>query len=83
MATIAMIGEDEATRKVNNIFEEIKSYLGLDFVSNMYNAMAHKHGYLKSTWEMTNAITQKPGKLNKLTKEIVAVKVCAIMVGDY
>ena len=73
MATIAMIREEDADEEIRGIYDEIKSCLGIDFVPNMYKVMAHKPGYLKSTWEKTKAIMHEPGKLDKLTREIVAV----------
>ena len=80
MASIKMITEEEATGKVKDIYEEIKSQLGIDFVPNMYKIMAHKPDYLETTWNKTKAIMHdKKGKLDNLTKEIIAVAVSATM----
>ncbi len=80
MASIKMITEEEATGKVKDIYEEIKSQLGIDFVPNMYKIMAHKPDYLETTWNKTKTIMHdKKGKLDNLTKEIIAVAVSATM----
>ncbi len=36
MASIKLIPEEEATGKVKEIYGEIKSQLGIDFVPNLY-----------------------------------------------
>ncbi len=48
MASIKMISEEEATGEVKEIYEEIKSQLGIDFVPNLYRVMAAKPDYLKA-----------------------------------
>ena len=83
MASIKVISEEEALGKVKNIYEKIKSSLGIDFVPNMYKIMAHKPDYLETTWNKTKAIMHEPGKLDKLTKEIIAVAVSATMGCEY
>ena len=80
MASIKLIPEEEASSKVKDIYEEIKNSLGIDFVPNMYKIMAHKPDYLETTWNKTKAIMHdKSGKLDNLTKEIIAVAVSATM----
>lgn len=84
MAYIKLIAEEEAKGKVKDIYEEIKASLGIDFVPNMYRIMAHKPDYLETTWNKTKAIMHdKTGKLDKLTKEIIAVAVSATMGCEY
>ena len=83
MASIKYISEEEALGKVRDIYEEIKSSLGIDFVPNMYKIMAHKPDYLETTWNKTKAIMHESGKLDKLTKEIIAVAVSATMGCEY
>lgn len=83
MASIKMIPEEEATGKVKKIYEEIKESLGIDFVPNLYRVMAAKPGYLELNWKRSKEIMSKPGKLDKLTKEIIAVAVSAVNSCDY
>ncbi len=83
MASIKMIHEEEASGKVKEIYEEIMSSLGIDFAPNMDKVMDHKPGYLETTWNKTKEIMHKPGKLDKLTKEIIAVAVSTTMGCEY
>ena len=83
MASIRMISEETATGKVRAIYEEIKARLGIDFVPNLYKVMASKPDYLEANWNKVKAVMIEPGKLNRLTKEIVAVAVSAVNGCDY
>jgi alkylhydroperoxidase/carboxymuconolactone decarboxylase family protein YurZ len=83
MASIKMISEEEAVGKVKDIYEEIKANLGIDFVPNLYKVMASKPGYLEANWIKVKTVMVEPGKLDRLTKEIIAVSVSAVMGCDY
>jgi len=78
MASPKMIPEDEATGRVNEIYDEIKDTLGIDFVPNMYKVMAPNPAYLEANWNKIQAVMKRPGKLDPLTKEIIAVAVSAV-----
>ena len=83
MATIKMIPEEEATGKVKEVYEDIKANLGLDFVPNLYKVMASKPDYLEANWKKVKAVMVEPGKLDRLTKEIIAVAVSSVMGCEY
>jgi AhpD family alkylhydroperoxidase len=83
MASIKMIAEDEAMGKTKEIYEDIKLSLGIDFVPNMYKVMASKPDYLEANWNKIKTVMQEPGKLDSLTKEIIAVAVSAVMGCQY
>jgi len=83
MASIKMISEEEASGRVKHIYEEIKSKLGIDFVPNLYKVMASKPAYLEANWNKVNAVMIEPGKLDRLTKEIIAVAVSAALGCEY
>ncbi len=83
MASIKMIPEEEATGKVKEIYEEIKANLGIDFVPNLYKVMASKPGYLEANWNKVRTVMVEPGKLDRLTKEIIAIAVSAVMGCEY
>ena len=83
MASIKMITEEEATGKVKDIYDEIKSQLGIDFVPNMYKVMASKPDYLEINWNKIKTVMSSSGKLDSLTKEIIAVAVSATMGCQY
>lgn len=83
MASVKMISEQEATGKTKLIYEDIRASLGIDFVPNMYRAMAVKPDFLEATWNKVRAVMRPPGKLDTLTKEIIAVAVSAVMGCQY
>ncbi len=83
MASIKMISEEEASGKVKEIYEDIKMELGIDFVPNLYKVMASKPDYLEANWNKVKAVMVQPGKLDRLTKEIIAVAVSAVMGCEY
>jgi len=83
MASIGMVAETEATGRVKQIYEEIRNTLGIDFVPNLYKVMAAKPDYLEANWNKVKAVMVQPGKLDRLTKEIIAVSVSAVMGCDY
>jgi alkylhydroperoxidase/carboxymuconolactone decarboxylase family protein YurZ len=78
MAAVVMIEEEDATGKVEQIYGDIKSTLGIDFVPNLYKVMASKPDFLEASWSKSKAVMVAPGKLDRLTKEIVAVAVSAV-----
>ena len=83
MASIEMVAETEAKGKVKEIYDDIMATHDIDFVPNMYKVMAAKPDYLAANWNRIKAVMQAPGKLDKLTKEIIAVAVSAVMGCDY
>jgi alkylhydroperoxidase/carboxymuconolactone decarboxylase family protein YurZ len=83
MASIKLINEEEATGKVKEIYKDIRQTLGIDFVPNLYKAMAPKPGYLEANWNKVKAVMNGPGKLDQMTKEIIAVSVSAVMGCQY
>lgn len=83
MSTVKMVREDEATGRVKEIYQEIMQSLGIGFVPNMYKLMATKPSFLEANWHRVKAIMVEPGKLDPLTREIVAVSVSAVVGCDY
>jgi len=83
MTSIKLIPEDEATGRVKEIYQDIKETLGIDFVPNMYKAMAPRPAYLNANWTKIKTVMKGPGKLDSLTREIVAVAVSAVSGCDY
>lgn len=78
MAAIMMVSEEAATGRVKEVYADIKATLGIDFVPNLYRVMAVKPEYLEVNWNKVKAVMAAPGKLDRLTKEIVAVAVSAV-----
>jgi len=83
MSLVEMIPEEEATGRVKEVYDEIKDQLGIDFVPNLYKVMAPNPGYLEANWNKSKAVMQAPGRLDPLTKEIIAVAVSAVNACDY
>ena len=77
-----MISEDDATGAVLDLYDEIKSELDIDFVPNLYKAMAHKPALLEANWARVQTI-MGDGKLDRREKEIIAVAVSAVNACDY
>ncbi len=73
------MSEEEAIGKTKEIYQDIKEMLGIDFVPNMYKFMASKPSYLETNWNKIKAVMKGPGKLDRLTKEIIAVAVSAVI----
>lgn len=78
MASVKLISEEEATGKVNALYDEIKAGLGTDFVPNLYRAIASNPGYLEANWRKDQAVMSQSKRLDPLTKEIIAVAVSAV-----
>ena len=78
MTSAKMVSEEEATGRVKEIYEEIKGDLGIDFVPNLYKVMAPNPSYLEANWNKIRTVMKHPGKLDPLTKEIIAVAVSAV-----
>jgi AhpD family alkylhydroperoxidase len=75
MASIKMIEVEEATGKVQEIYQEIMGTFGIDFVPNMYKAMARNPAYLEASWNKISAVMSEEHKLDDLTKAIIALTV--------
>ena len=83
MALVKLIPEDEATGKVKALYDEIQADLGTDFVPNLYKAMASNPEYLEANWRRDKAVMSESKRLDRLTKEIIAVAVSAVNACDY
>ncbi len=82
MATIKLIEETDATGEVARVYEDIKRAFGLETVPGLFKAMGHSPAYLASTWERIKAV-MGPGRLERRTKEIIALAVSATNGCDY
>jgi alkylhydroperoxidase family enzyme len=78
MASIKMVSEDDAVGRVKVVYDEIKQAFGIDFVPNLYRVMALNPDYLAANWAKVKAVMFAPGKLDRLTKEIIAAAVSAV-----
>ena len=83
MAVTKMVSEDEATGRVKDVYDDIRNTFGIDFVPNLYKVMAPSPAYLEANWNKVKTVMIEPGKLDRLTKEIIAVAVSAVNACDY
>ena len=82
MASVEMIKETDATGKVKDLYEDIKKTLGIEFVPNLYKVMAPNSSVLEASWTRIRTVMH-PGRLDKLTKEIIAMSVSAMSACPY
>jgi AhpD family alkylhydroperoxidase len=76
VATVRPVAEGEATGRVAEIFADIKATKGIDFVPNFWRTIATSPPLLEDTWSRLKRV-MAPGRLDALTKEIIALSVSA------
>ena len=74
MAIFKPIQEDEASGKVKEVFEEIKSARQITEVPNFWKMLANDPNELERTWSSLKEIMKK-GALDPVTKELIYVAV--------
>ncbi len=82
MATVRLISEEEAAGRVQEIYEDIKQTKEVDRVPDFWKALANSPGLLDQVWGELKAV-MAPGKLDPLTKEMVALAVSITNSCDY
>ena len=73
-ATVRLVPEEGATGKVAEVYRDITKTKNLDRVPNFWRALATNPDHLSLCWTRLKAI-MRPGKLDMLTKEIIALAV--------
>src|SRR4030081_1140430 len=76
MSTVELVAEDTRDPRVRAVFEDIKATKKIDRVPNIWRALATHPEHLELCWTRLKAI-MRPGKLDLLTKEIIALAVSA------
>src|SRR5262245_22557723 len=76
MATVPLVPEDSDHPVVRRVFDDIKATKKIDFIPNIWRALANHPEHLSLCWTRLKAI-MAPGKVDALTKEIVALAVSA------
>jgi AhpD family alkylhydroperoxidase len=74
MSTVRLVDERTDHPKVRRIFEDIKQTKKIDRVPNIWRALATNPDHLELCWTRLKAI-MTPGKIDMLTKEIIALAV--------
>ena len=76
MSTVELVAEDTRDPRVRAVFEDIKATKKIDRVPNIWRALATHPEHLELCWTRLKAI-MRPGKVDLLTKEIIALAVSA------
>src|SRR5712692_9115422 len=74
MSTVQLVDERSDHPKVHAVFADIKATKKMDFIPNIWRALATNPDHLELCWTRLKAIMQ-PGKVDLLTKEIIALAV--------
>lgn len=76
MATVKLVEEDCPDPIVQRVFQDIKAVKKIDRVPNFWRALASHPAHLELVWTQLKSV-MRPGKLDMLTKEIIALAVSA------
>lgn len=76
MPTVKLVPEDSPHPIVREVFADIKATKKIDRIPNVWRALASHPEHLRLCWTRLKAI-MAPGKVDLLTKEIVALAVSA------
>jgi AhpD family alkylhydroperoxidase len=74
MPTVKLVPENSTDPVVTEVFADIKATKKIDFIPAIWRALATHPQHLQLCWTRLKAIMQ-PGKIDMLTKEIVALAV--------
>ncbi len=74
MPTVKLVPEDHPDPVVQDVFRDIKATKKIDRVPAIWRALATNPEHLRLCWTRLKAI-MAPGKLDLLTKEIIALAV--------
>ena len=82
MAIFKMIEEKDATGKVKEVFEDIKSSRGITEIPNFWKMLANDPNELERSWNSLKQVMKK-GALDPVTKELIYVAVSITNNCDY
>jgi AhpD family alkylhydroperoxidase len=74
MSTVRLVDENSVHPVVRRVFADIKDTKQIDRIPNIWRALATNPEHLDLCWSRLKAI-MRPGKLDMLTKEIIALAV--------
>src|SRR5947209_6920126 len=76
MATVKLVDENDLNPLVQKVFADIKATKKIDFIPAIWRVLATHPPHLEMCWTRLKAIMQ-PGKVDALTKEVIALAVSA------
>jgi alkylhydroperoxidase family enzyme len=74
MPTVKLVPEDDPNPVVQEVFRDIKQTKKIDRVPDIWRALASHPEHLRLCWTRLKE-TMRPGRLDLLTKEIIALAV--------
>jgi AhpD family alkylhydroperoxidase len=74
MSTVNLVDENTTNPRVRAVFDDIKATKKIERIPNIWRALATNPEHLELCWSRLKAI-MKPGKIDMLTKEIIALAV--------
>jgi AhpD family alkylhydroperoxidase len=74
MSTVRLVDENDPNPIIQEVFADIKATKQIDFIPAIWRALAVHPPHLQLCWTRLKAI-MRPGKVDLLTKEIVALAV--------
>ena len=75
MATVKLVDANSTHPIVQRVFADIKATKKIDFIPNIWRALASHPEHLELCWTRLKAIMQPGRKIDLLTKEIIALAV--------
>jgi len=82
MPTVKLVEDSTTDSRVRAIFDDIKATKKIDRVPNFWRALAVHPDNLERVWSQLKSI-MKPGKIDLLTKEMIALAVSITNSCDY
>src|SRR5207249_9064262 len=76
MPTVKMVEYADATPEVRAVYDDIMKTRSIDRVPNFWRTLASHPPLLRDVWESLKA-AMRPGRLDALTKELIALAVSA------
>jgi alkylhydroperoxidase family enzyme len=74
MPTVRLVDENDPNPLIQKVFADIKTTKKIDHIPAIWRALATYPPHLESCWTRLKAI-MRPGKVDLLTKEIIALAV--------
>jgi AhpD family alkylhydroperoxidase len=76
MATVKLIEYEDASPEVREVYDDIMTTRGIDWINNFWKAIAVQPALLRRTWEGVKTVTAA-GAIDPLTKEMIYVAISA------
>ncbi|MGE3808041.1 MAG: carboxymuconolactone decarboxylase family protein [Gemmataceae bacterium] len=74
MPIVKLVDPETTDPRIRKVFDDIKATKNINWIPNIWRALASHPEHLELCWSRLKAIMQ-PGKVDLLTKEIVALAV--------